>query len=93
MKLLRRAIFIWLLPNALAQLLYCRILAAPGTARPNGLELSNSLHAAVTDEHRGTILAHIKRFSMACSAHYARGERERKYATTIRCPEGITGRL
>src|SRR5207302_1019649 len=33
MKHLRRAIFIWLLPNAFAQLLYCRILAAPGKAR------------------------------------------------------------
>src|SRR6266853_1839166 len=33
MKQLRRAIFIWLLPNAFAQLLYCRILAAPRKAR------------------------------------------------------------
>src|SRR6266404_4602079 len=33
MKRLRRAIFIWLLPNAFAQLLYCRILAARGKAR------------------------------------------------------------
>jgi hypothetical protein len=30
MKRVRRAIFIWLLPNAFAQLLYCRILAALG---------------------------------------------------------------